>query len=961
MRILRTVGTAAALLLLLSCGGGKQASVLSGQSPDWMTAVSPAGAGLPVTLQGAVPLQRNDQPREIALDEALAELDALETPTGVDGVLFSQLKEALREALRNTWTTGLPPVGTGETPVLQGKQGKLVSTPPTGEANRVEDLELINNGDGTYTLTWSYRNCGDYNQDGIVNIMDITPLAVHFNETAGETNEWIDGNADTVINIMDITPLAANFLTECAGYSIRGASTHPASLAETSEVETANFSLASGEGRKRFNVQVPESAFGYIAVAPFDSAREFGELSNIVEMPNQPPVADLVADKTAGDVPLLVHFDASASYDRDGSIVEFKWNFDGDATYDDTTPEPTNSHLYESGGDYNATVRVTDDEGAWDTAYVTIRANQPPVAVLAAEPMEGPAPLTVNFDASDSSDEDGEIVSYEWDFDADGVYEYDSEGDSTVDHTYEAYGSYQAALQVTDDDGAQSTDSVTIEVNRQPVAQLSATPTEGAIPLEVSFDAGASYDPDGTIVQYEWDFDGDSTYDDTTTEPVNAHTYGRFGSFDAVVRVTDDDGATDSDSVQVTVEGWAHTWGAEDDDKAYGVCVDSSQNLYVAGRSSSFEPSADVLLLKYNAQGELAFSETWGGDDIDSAQAVAVDSSQDIYVAGYTRSFGAGRSDVFLLKFGPNGNMLWQKTWGGENDDRAYALAVDSLGNVYVAGYTDNPDWGRNNVLVLKYDALGSLLWEEIWGGTEPEEARAVFVDDLGNIYVTGSTSSFNDYQNVFLLKLNSDGELLFDRSWGTHSLEETGYAVLADSSGNIYLTGYTKSFGAGASDVLLLKFDSSGDPLWQRTWGGIKDETAYALLTDSLENIYVAGYTSSFGAGNHDVLLLKYDSTGELVFSQTWGGGDDDEDYALVIADDGNVYIGGLAPNAFGSARSVTGGSSSPGGSVSTPGGLTGPAIGEEAIPEGTVTEREGVEDEGGDYADVLLIKYIP
>ncbi|OPX22166.1 MAG: hypothetical protein B1H03_05065, partial [Planctomycetales bacterium 4484_113] len=83
---------------------------------------------------------------------------------------------------QNTWTTGVPPVGTGETPVLQTEEKKLVSSPPTGEANRVDDLALTDNGDGTYTLTWSYKNIGDYNQDGIVNVMDLTPLAVHLGE-----------------------------------------------------------------------------------------------------------------------------------------------------------------------------------------------------------------------------------------------------------------------------------------------------------------------------------------------------------------------------------------------------------------------------------------------------------------------------------------------------------------------------------------------------------------------------------------------------------------------------------------------------------------------------------------------------------------------------------------------------------------------------------------------------------
>ncbi|OPX22754.1 MAG: hypothetical protein B1H03_03515 [Planctomycetales bacterium 4484_113] len=160
------------LLLIGSCGKGKSTSTLLA----------------PQESVRGFPSQETEARKLPSLDEVLAELEALPAPEGVDESLFSALKSALREALQNTWTTGVPPVGTGETPVLQTEEKKLVATPPTGEGNRVDDLELIDNGDGTYTLTWSYKNVGDYNQDGIVNVMDLTPLAVHLGEPEGDPN-----------------------------------------------------------------------------------------------------------------------------------------------------------------------------------------------------------------------------------------------------------------------------------------------------------------------------------------------------------------------------------------------------------------------------------------------------------------------------------------------------------------------------------------------------------------------------------------------------------------------------------------------------------------------------------------------------------------------------------------------------------------------------------------------------
>ena len=179
-------------LLIGSCGKGKSASSLLA----------------PQESVRGFPSQETEGRKLPSLDEVLAELDALPAPEGVDESVFSALKSALREALQNTWTTGVPPVGTGETftrrgePVLQTEEKKLVSAPPTGEANRVNDLELVDNGDGTYALTWSYKNLGDYNQDGIVNIMDITPLAVHLGEPEGDPNsitEMIDEDDEPVL------------------------------------------------------------------------------------------------------------------------------------------------------------------------------------------------------------------------------------------------------------------------------------------------------------------------------------------------------------------------------------------------------------------------------------------------------------------------------------------------------------------------------------------------------------------------------------------------------------------------------------------------------------------------------------------------------------------------------------------------------------------------------------------
>ncbi len=176
--------------------------------------------------------------------------------------------------------------------------------------------------------------------------------------------------------------------------------------------------------------------------------------------------------------------------------------------------------------------------------------NQPPTAVAAASPTTGTAPLDVTLDGSGSSDSDGSIASYAWDF-GDGA---GGQG-QTASHTYDSAGTYTATLTVTDDDGATATDSVTVTVNAPtpnvpPTAVAAATPTSGTAPLAVTFDGSGSSDADGTIQSYAWTFgDGASSQGQVVT-----HTYSSSGAYTARLTVTDDDGATDSVNVTVTVD-----------------------------------------------------------------------------------------------------------------------------------------------------------------------------------------------------------------------------------------------------------------------------------------------------------------------------------------------------------------------------------------------------------------------
>jgi len=279
-----------------------------------------------------------------------------------------------------------------------------------------------------------------------------------------------------------------------------------------------------------------------VALKVVDDDGAFSIKKESIVVKNRPPVADLTTSAAILDKEEIVTFNASGSYDPDGYIVDYSWDF-GDGN---TATGVTVSHSYSASGAYTVTLTVTDDDGATDsiTATKTVR-NRPPVASFTESAHTVDTDETISFDASDSYDPDGTIVSYVWDF-----------GDGTtgtgvsVQHAYSQDGSYTVTLTVTDDDGATDTAEATKTVlNRSPVASFTESAHTVDTDETIYFDASASYDPDGTIVSYSWDF-GDGN---TATGVTVSHAYADDGSYTVTLTVTDNDGATDSAHATKTV------------------------------------------------------------------------------------------------------------------------------------------------------------------------------------------------------------------------------------------------------------------------------------------------------------------------------------------------------------------------------------------------------------------------
>jgi hypothetical protein len=333
-------------------------------------------------------------------------------------------------------------------------------------------------------------------------------------------------------------------------------------------------------------------------------------------------------------------------------------------------------------------------------------------------------------------------------------------------------------------------------------------------------------------------------------------------------------------SAAASTSSFAHSFSAG----TYAVSLSVTDNR--GAKSVAASGTIDVTALV------LGWAHTWGGSANDSLVSVAADANGNVYAAGTTSSFGAGGQDILLLKYDGTGNLVWSRTWGGSANDYAVGVAVDASGNVYVAGGTASFGAGWYDAVILKFDAAGDLLWNKTWGGSSFDVAYDLAFDAGGNVYVAAESYSLGN--RAVLLKLDPNGNLLATHAWKGPATYDSGYSVDVDKNGNVILAGTSWDYSVfpNHNSILLVKFDSQGNPLWNRSIvSGAEDEASGSKTVrfDGNGNVYIAGHRAAacqspdFATCNFDADLVRLDPNGNLV-------------WALSLVDSGFESVGGLA-----------------------------------------------------------------
>jgi hypothetical protein len=338
---------------------------------------------------------------------------------------------------------------------------------------------------------------------------------------------------------------------------------------------------------------------------------------------------------------------------------------------------------------------------------------------------------------------------------------------------------------------------------------------------------------------------------------------------------------------------FAKTYRGTDLEGASSVQQTSDGGYIVAGWTWSLDVVGDIFLIKTDANGDVIWAKTYGGTNDEKAYSIQQTSDGGYIVAGYTYSFGAGGRDIFLIKTDASGNLQWAKTFGGAGWDEARSVRQTSDGGYIVAGLTDSFGVGSWDIFLIKTDANGNVQWAKTYGGTSWDWAYSVQQTSDGGYIVAGGTSSFGaGFSDVFLIKTDASGNISWAKTYGGTNYDNAS-SVRQTSDGGYIVAGWTDSFGAGYTDIFLIKTDANGNVQWAKTYGGTYSDWAYSVQQTSDGGYIVAGHTYSFVTGD-DIFIIKTDANGNVQWAKTYGEIDDDLAFSVQQTSDGGYIVAG-------------------------------------------------------------------
>ena len=334
-------------------------------------------------------------------------------------------------------------------------------------------------------------------------------------------------------------------------------------------------------------------------------------------------------------------------------------------------------------------------------------------------------------------------------------------------------------------------------------------------------------------------------------------------------------------------QGWEKTYNLSVSDRGSSIQQTTDGGYILTGHISVLE--YDIILIKLNSTGDTLWTRTFGGTNEDIGYSVQQTNDNGFIICG-TREDSQGNGNIWVIKTDSIGNMYWNVTFGDSlSYYDGYSIEQTTDGGYIITGRTSNFDKADSDMCLIKTDGNGGEQWTQTYGGTGEDCGYSVQQTTDGGYIITGALN----LDDIYLVKTDNQGDTLWTRTFGGTS-EDIGYSVQQTTDGGFVISGYTWGGLNGMSDVYTIKTDSNGVEVWSNHYGGTDQDYSKSIQQTTDGGYIICGETGSYGNGDADIYLIKLNPSGDTLWTKTFGGIDYDEGNSVQQTNDGGYIITG-------------------------------------------------------------------
>jgi regulation of enolase protein 1 (concanavalin A-like superfamily) len=340
-------------------------------------------------------------------------------------------------------------------------------------------------------------------------------------------------------------------------------------------------------------------------------------------------------------------------------------------------------------------------------------------------------------------------------------------------------------------------------------------------------------------------------------------------------------------------EKWSKIYGGTGKDQAYSIIQTHDLGYAIVGYTESYGVGQDdVWIIKTDEYGNELWNKTYGGIKRERGYDITQTGDNGLIIIGYTETYGEGLYDVWLIKTDEFGNEIWNKTYGGYDYDLGSAIIETDDGGYVLAGYTSSQGPLNCNVWIIKTDQQGNMIWNKTIGGNICESSFSLVATE-DRYVIVGYTESFGagDYDG-WVIVVDHQGNMIWNKTYGGKSTDVFRSIRKTNDNGFI-IAGFTTSIGKGNEDIWIIKIDDYGTIQWEKTYGGPLNDRAYSLSNSNNEEIIITGCITNLYTQSN-LILIKIDKSGDIIWKKSFGGFLNDKGHSVIMSEDGGFVITG-------------------------------------------------------------------